>query len=67
MKIVFSYLIIFSLITQGTTPMMQVAMKILGEQILLALVQAAMNAVNDYFILKKIFVSIRSFTSINLL
>jgi hypothetical protein len=47
MKIIFSYLIIFSLITQGTTPMMQVAMKIAGEQILLALVTAALNAVRN--------------------
>ena len=47
MKIVLSFLIILSLFTHETTPMMQVAMKIAGEQILLALVQAAMNAVSQ--------------------
>lgn len=46
MKIALSCIIILSLATQPTTPMMQVAMKIAGEQILLALVQAAMNAVS---------------------
>lgn len=46
MKIFLSTFVIFSLLLQGTTPMMQMVMKIAGEQILLALVTAALNAVS---------------------
>ena len=46
MKFLFANIIILCLLTQSTTPMLQMVMKIAGEQILLALVKAALSAVS---------------------
>ena len=49
MKILLVNLIIFGCLIRGTAPMLQMAMKIAGEQILQLLVKAALNAVTNTF------------------
>jgi hypothetical protein len=49
MKVYFAQIIILGLLLQTAQPMLQTVMKIAGEQLLILLVKAAINAVRSFF------------------